>query len=113
MKRKPSSVPPDTLDDLLTSALATQATPDAALVARVRRDMRCAAPRSNRALLLLTALGGSALTWALIFALTVLFPNPPWKQLIQVMGYTLCAGTWLITALSVLILPRYQERIFL
>lgn len=110
MKRKPSSVPPDALDDLLTSALATQAAPDAALVAKVRRDMRRATPRSNRVLPWLAALGGSALTWALVFALTVLFPDPPWKQLLQALGYTLCAGTWLMSALSVLLLPRYQER---
>lgn len=108
MKRKPSSVPPDALDDLLTSALVTQAAPDAALMAKVRRDLCRMAPRANRALPWLAALGGSALTWALVFALTVLFPDPPWKQIIQIIGYGLCACTWLMAALSVALLPRFH-----
>lgn len=106
MKRKLSSAAPDPLDNLLRGALATQAMPDPQLLCQVRRNMRREA-RFGRALPWLAAMGGSVLTMALVFALTILLPNPPWKQTIEVLGYGLCACTWLAAALSVTLLPRF------
>ena len=113
MNRRPSSAPPDEMHDLLHSALATQARPDAAMIAQLRRQMRAKQARRPGTLPLLAALAGTAMTAALVFALTVLFPNPPWKQIVQIMGGVFCASTWLLAILSAKLMPVRQERVSL
>jgi formate/nitrite transporter FocA (FNT family) len=98
------------MHDLLHSALASQARPDAAMIAQLRRQMRTKQARHPGALPLLAALAGTAMTAALVFALTVLFPNPPWKQIVQIMGGVLCVSTWLLAIFSAKLVLVHQER---
>ena len=98
MKQTKFSVETDNLDELLKGSLRTDSQPDEALLCRVKYRMHSAAHAPKASVLpWLPALCGSAMTGACVFVLTLLIPNPPWKQLIMALGCLSILSAWALT----------------